>query len=89
MTSIVITPDGNVRTIHDDNLVDLVKSVGKIVSIRRASFVEPTGLGECWESDLSPVGGPVLGPFERRRDALASEVAWLEEHDIPTVVRIP
>jgi hypothetical protein len=27
---------------------------------------------------MSPVGGPVLGPFRLRRDALAAEVAWLE-----------
>ena len=33
-----------------------------------------------WHADLRPVGGPVLGPFDRRSEALAAEVAWLEEH---------
>jgi len=32
-----------------------------------------------WAADLAPVGGPVLGPFARRADALAAEVAWLKE----------
>ena len=35
----------------------------------------PTG----WTANLAPVGGPVLGPFARRGDALAAEVAWLRE----------
>ena len=27
-----------------------------------------------------PCSGPVLGPFDRRSEALAAEVAWLEQH---------
>ena len=30
------------------------------------------------QADLSPVGGPLLGPFERRSDAVQAEVYWLE-----------
>ena len=45
--------------------------------IRRASHVEPDGHGEWW-ADLSPVGGPRLGPCGLRSEALAAEVAWLE-----------
>ena len=30
--------------------------------------------------DLRPVDGPVLGPFDRRSEALEAEVAWLEAH---------
>lgn len=37
-----------------------------------------------WWADLTPVGGPVLGPFEATETALAAEVAWLVEHNIPT-----
>ena len=33
-----------------------------------------------WQADLALSGGPVLGPFQRRRAALAAEVAWLEHH---------
>ena len=45
--------------------------------ITRASHVEPDESGR-WLADLAPVGGPVLGPFERRSEALEAEVAWLE-----------
>ena len=47
------------------------------VSIRRASHVEPNSTGH-WLADLSPVGGPVLGPFKWRSQALEAEVRWLE-----------
>ncbi len=32
----------------------------------------------CHHPDLSPVGGPVLGPFRLRSQALAAEQAWLD-----------
>ncbi len=44
--------------------------------IQRAGRVEPTADGR-WTADLSPVAGPVLGPFARRGEALAAELAWL------------
>lgn len=47
--------------------------------IRRASRVEPNAEGR-WVADLSLVGGPVLGPFPLRSDALAAETAWLAAH---------
>ncbi len=46
-------------------------------AIARASHVEPDEEGRWW-ADMSPVGGPLLGPFERRSEALAAEVGWLE-----------
>ena len=45
-------------------------------SIAHASHVEPLGLD--WTADMSPVGGPVLGPYSTRAEALAAEVAWLD-----------
>ena len=33
-----------------------------------------------WTADMTPVGGPVLGPFDRRSEALEAEHAWLEAH---------
>lgn len=36
-----------------------------------------------WWADLLPVDGPVLGPFDTNTEALAAEVVWLKEHNIP------
>lgn len=71
---LVITPLGEVRCIYSE-AIDL-RQFG-IPDIRRASHVEPNADGR-WLADLAPVGGPVLGPFDLRADALAAEVAWLE-----------
>jgi hypothetical protein len=31
-----------------------------------------------WSVDMSPVGGPVMGPYRLRETAIAVEVQWLE-----------
>ena len=72
-----VAPDGTLNAIWDDALAPLVQE-GK-ATISRASHVEPTGDG-CWEADLGPVDGPVLGPFALRAEALAAEVRWLKDH---------
>jgi hypothetical protein len=74
----VVGTDGTVCFIYDERL-DLA-CLGR-VEIRRASHVEPDEEGRWW-ADLSPAAGPVLGPFDRRSDALAAESAWLERHVI-------
>ena len=33
-----------------------------------------------WQVDLSPSGGPLLGPFPNRRQAIEREIAWLNHH---------
>lgn len=71
---LVVAPDGTARAIYDETL-DLT-ALGRI-EIARASHVEPNSGGR-WLADLRPVGGPVLGPFARRSEALGAEVAWLE-----------
>ena len=73
---LVITPVGDVRCLYDESL-DL-SSLGS-VHILRGSHVEPDLVGR-WFADMSPVGGPRLGPFPRRSDALSAEVAWLRDH---------
>ena len=73
---LVITPSGSVRCIYAEQL-DLHR-LGRL-HIERGSHVEPTGDGQ-WTADLSPVDGPILGPFPCRSDALAAESRWLEEH---------
>ena len=69
-----IEPEGSVTTVYTEAL-DLTE-LGS-VRCSRASHVEPTSDG-AWSADLSPVGGPVLGPYALRSEALAVEVAWLE-----------
>jgi len=70
---LVIDAAGAGRCMYDE-MIDLA-SLGRI-AVERASHVEPDDQGR-WMADLGPVGGPVLGPFERRSDALAAEMAWL------------
>ena len=71
-----IDPGGGVRCVYGE-AIDL--TVLGAVAIRRASRVEPDAQGRWW-AELGPVGGPTLGPFRQRSDALAAERSWLEEH---------
>ena len=71
--NLLIKADGSVRCVYDET-VDL-GSLGPL-TIRRASHVEPDADG-CWLADLSPVEGPMLGPFDSRSAALDAEHRWL------------
>ena len=71
---LIIRPDGTTVGIYSDTID--YKMLGR-PQIRRASHVEPTDDGR-WTADLSPVDGPVLGPFDRRDEALAGEMEYLE-----------
>ena len=73
---VIIDPNGTVRCLYTEAL-DL--AAFGVRSIRRASHVEPGDSGGWW-ADLAPVGGPRLGPFARRSEALAGEQRWLEAH---------
>jgi hypothetical protein len=70
---LVVDPHGHVRCVYGE-AIDL-NELGP-VNIRRGSHVEPTDDGK-WTADLSPVDGPLLGPFATRTEALAAEVSWL------------
>jgi hypothetical protein len=71
---LIVAPDGSVRCLYDE-VIDLA-ALGRL-SITRASNVEPNATGH-WLADLSPVAGPLLGPFDHRSDALRAEREWLE-----------
>ena len=73
---IVFTADGRAHCVYDETL-DLAE-LGQL-RIARASHVEPNPEGR-WLADLSPVGGPVLGPYAQRSQALAAERNWLAAH---------
>ena len=73
---LVVDPTGQVCCLYSETL-DLT-TLGK-VHVRRASHVEPDERGH-WLADLEPVGGPRLGPYRLRSQALDAERAWLERH---------
>ncbi len=70
---LVVGCDGGVRCIYDEAL-DL-REIGKL-QITRASHVEPDAEGYWW-ADMGPSGGPMLGPFRSRTEALGAERGWL------------
>ena len=76
--TIQICPEGDLIMIHQDK-VKLFLDLGSTV-IKRASHVEPHNGGDRdqWTADMAPIGGPVLGPFDSKGEALQAEVHWLE-----------
>ncbi len=73
---LIISADGDARCIYGEELN--LTTLGEI-QIRRASHVEPDPSGRWW-ADLSPIGGPKLGPFTHRRPAIEAEIGWLRTH---------
>ena len=68
-----VHPDGTARGLYGE-LIDPT-AIGP-AAVARASHVEPHP-GGGWIADLNPSGGPVLGPYPLRSDALAAEREWL------------
>ena len=81
---LLIAPTGSIRCVYGEDVN--LHQLGRL-SIQRGSHVEPTADGQ-WTADLSPVNGPLLGPFSKRADALAAEVAWLLEHWLVPVEQV-
>ncbi|MCC7421818.1 MAG: hypothetical protein IT428_16185 [Planctomycetaceae bacterium] len=81
MTSIVIGEQGGMRFIWQDDLAPML-ALGK-PNVERVSRVEPDEKGRWW-AILEPVGGPTLGPFTLRGDAIAAEIEWLEKNVMET-----
>jgi hypothetical protein len=76
LMQLIVDRRGRVRCLYGERL-DL-RMLGP-VAIRRASHLEPDDQGRWW-ANLAPVGGPNLGPFDRRSEALDAEIAWLQEN---------
>lgn len=76
MMTLLVNARGIVRCVYTEDL-DLA-AIGAL-RIARASHVEPDQAGRWWV-DITPAGGRVMGPFDRRSDALAAERQWLEEN---------
>lgn len=73
---LLIQPGGAIRCLYGEE-IDLA-ALGRL-RIERGSHVEPTPDGR-WTADLEPVGGPVLGPYDARSEALRAERDWLLGH---------
>jgi hypothetical protein len=73
---LVIDPHGDVRCVYGEEIE--LAALGQLI-IRRGSHVEPDVQGRWW-ADLSPVQGPLLGPYTRRTEALDAELRWLNAH---------
>ena len=73
--TLIIDPSGFCRCIYNE-AIDL-HLLGDL-QIQRASLVEPDKAGQWW-ADCSPLRGATLGPFALRSQAIAAEVAWLNE----------
>ena len=73
---LVIEPSGGLRCVYSEAIS--LAEFGRL-TIARGSKVEPTEAGR-WTADLSPVGGPLLGPFANRSAALDAERDWLEQN---------
>ena len=72
---LVVDTQATVRCLYDET-IDLA-SLGHM-QISRASHVEPDTSGQWW-ADLRVSGGPELGPFPHRSEALAAERRWIEQ----------
>jgi hypothetical protein len=73
---LVIQNGGGIRCLYGEEIE--LRQLGE-VSIIRGSHVEPTTDGQ-WTADLSPMDGPILGPFAGRSAALDAEIKWLLDH---------
>lgn len=79
--AITVTASGEIRFVWDDELAPLL-DLGA-ATVERASHVEPyrsDSGNTLWTADMRPVGGPVLGPFLLRKNALSAELRWLAAH---------
>ena len=73
---LIVSGSGEMRCLYGEEIP--LATLGNL-SIVRASYVEPDPDGK-WFADLSPVGGPRLGPYHRRSRAVAAERLWLSRH---------
>ncbi len=71
---LIIDDIGTIRCLYGEE-IDLSSLAGMMVV--RGYQVEPNETGK-WSADMSPVSGPILGPFHRRSQALEAEARWLE-----------
>ena len=70
------------RASHVETWNNLSGSAKARIQITWPSQADPN----LFWADMSPVDGPVLGPFEDYETAIAAEVQWLQDHNLPAPV---
>lgn len=78
---LLIDKTGRIVFIHNDELVVALADLGVPIT-QRASHVDPApGHSGKWLANMSPSTGTkvVLGPFNTRREALQSEIEYLQQ----------
>ena len=85
-TELFIEPNGEIRFLHDDDVVEALEETGVQGRTVRASHVEPYGFSNLWyvkiefeETVLRTITGG-LGPIKTRKRALEVERAWLHHY---------
>ena len=76
LVSQMLVDNDCIHCIYTDE-IDLRK-LGRL-EITRASYVEADENGDWW-ADMKLSGGPKLGPFKSRKEALQREMKWLHSH---------
>jgi hypothetical protein len=74
--NLVVDCHGGIRCLYTEAF-DLA-TLGSL-TIRRVSQIEPDHSGYWW-ADLKALGGPRLGPYTRRSEAISAEVTWVEHY---------
>jgi hypothetical protein len=67
--------NGHITFVYSDELADLMDE--GTTAVCRVSHVEFDNDRQGWTADMSPVDGPVLGPFTTRAEGLVAEREWL------------
>lgn len=70
-----VAEDGTVTFVYDDDVAAALDELG-LMYTERAGHVEPTA-DNRWTVRL--VGGPSVGPFDTRREALAVEAEMVND----------
>lgn len=76
---IKINTDGTINLLYTEDIC--VEELGEVDSIRRLFHVEPTQDNK-WTATVN-IGTSkcvILGPFDKRSEALTAEVAWIEDN---------
>ncbi len=76
----LVVKAGQIKAIYDDALTALLD--GAEVKIERASHVEPDAgwPGGRWAVDMTPCGGTIIRGFPTRKQALDTEVRYINQY---------